>query len=236
MQLILTFRRSMLKEMPSQIAIVVFTVLLLVFSLVESEGGSPHKYLAINNGIHFRRLTKVPQRLLSTSKTLDFLWGYQKSCASATLDGSSKKGGAVDQKNDSVFDPILSNLKSKTKVSIKLPTYLGNESETSKLYATLQSVSDKHYEIVLGFTEDCDGGNACRWGIVRGERNKPKEFSKGISVQLANKTTGYFIEATCGAVCSDSTLSWSQNGQYYTVGIKAAKVEMLVKVANSAIK
>jgi len=225
----------MLHAVPNQIITIVFTILLLAFHPVESERGNRSKYLAINNGARFRQLAEVPERLLDTSKMFEFLRDYQKSDARATVVNKSKKGGAVGQTTGSVFDPILSSLKRKTKVSIKLPTYLGNESETSKLYATLQSVSDKHYEIVLGFTENCDGGNACRWGTIRGERSKPKELSKGISVQLANKTTGYFIEATCGAVCSDSILSWSQNGQYYTVGIKAAKVDMLIKVANSAI-
>ena len=58
----------------------------------------------------------------------------------------------------------------------------------------------------------------------------------GKAVKLAKGITGHFIDAECGANCSDSTLSWQQGGFRYMVGIKAANLEILRKVANSAIE
>jgi hypothetical protein len=58
---------------------------------------------------------------------------------------------------------------------------------------------------------------------------------KGQQVKLANGIRGYFIDAKCGASCSNSDLSWEQKGYRYTVGIKAGSKRDLVKIANSAI-
>lgn len=144
-----------------------------------------------------------------------------------------KLGG---QNINPVFKPVLSELQRKTMVPIRLPAYLGNEKEPSKLHAIVQTSTATQYEILLGFAEDCDGGNYCRWGVVSGKKGRTECSGRGTPVILANNRKGYFINATCGAVCSDSTLSWEQDGYCYTVGIKAAKIETLIKVANSAIK
>lgn len=89
---------------------------------------------------------------------------------------------------------------------------------------------------MLAFTKDCLGGTACRLGGVFAEavtlKNRPKS---GETIALAKGTTGYFVDANCGANCSDSTLSWEQNSVRYTVAIKAGNVATLVKMANSAI-
>jgi hypothetical protein len=58
---------------------------------------------------------------------------------------------------------------------------------------------------------------------------------KGRAVPLDQGIIGYFVDAKCGANCSDSTLNWSQDGYRYTVGIKAENLQTLIKVANSAI-
>ena len=41
-----------------------------------------------------------------------------------------------------------------------------------------------------------------------------------------------FVDASCGANCSDATISWDQNGSRYTLGLKASKKETLVEMAN----
>lgn len=135
----------------------------------------------------------------------------------------------------SVFAPILQSLQAKTKVPLRLPGSLATENETHAFYAIVESASASAYEIQLAFSEDCSGGNVCHYGIVSGQAigvkgNRPK----GETVSLANGLTGYFINATCGAVCSDSTLTWDQDGYRYTVGLKAEKLTMK-RVADSAI-
>lgn len=43
------------------------------------------------------------------------------------------------------------------------------------------------------------------------------------------------MDFTCGANCSDATLTWRQQGVQYVVGLKAGDRTSLIKMANSAI-
>jgi hypothetical protein len=52
---------------------------------------------------------------------------------------------------------------------------------------------------------------------------------------LTDGIKGYFTDFTCGANCSDATLTWQSGNVRYTVGIKAGEVTSLTKMANSAI-
>ena len=58
---------------------------------------------------------------------------------------------------------------------------------------------------------------------------------EGQPVALGDGIIGYFVEATCGANCSDATLTWEQDGYRYTVGIKARDKADLIEMANLAI-
>src|SRR5437016_6718936 len=101
----------------------------------------------------------------------------------------------------SVFEPIMSSLSTKTTVPLRLPTYLATENESHSIYAIIESASAKSYEIQVAFTQDCSGGNACHFGIVSGRAIGAKEDQpKGKIVPLGNGITGYFVDATCGAV------------------------------------
>lgn len=136
----------------------------------------------------------------------------------------------------SVFAPILPSLRGKTKVPLKFPRYLAMENETNALFAIIELTSPSAYEIQLAFTQDCSGGNACHYGIVSGRNLRLGDRQpKGKPVPLTNGLVGYFVDATCGAVCSDSTLTWNEDGYRYTVGLKAESLESLKKVAVSAI-
>lgn len=65
-----------------------------------------------------------------------------------------------------VFAPILPKLKKSSKIAILLPKQIpGSESE-NKLYAVVETATPNKYEIILGFTPDCNGGTACRYGTV----------------------------------------------------------------------
>jgi hypothetical protein len=138
--------------------------------------------------------------------------------------------------NTSVFDPVIGSLRGKTKVPLRLPTYLATEKEAYSLYAIVELVSQSAYKVQLAFTQDCTGGNVCHYGQVSGRVVKAGEGRpKGEIISLTNGLIGYFTDATCGAVCSDSTVTWDEAGYRYTVGLKAEKLDTLKKVAESAI-
>lgn len=147
---------------------------------------------------------------------------------------SARQQGPLN--STSIFDPILSSLRGKTRVPLRLPSYLANEKETYPLYASIELVSQSAYKIQLAFTQDCTGGNVCHYGKVSGRAVKAGQGRpKGETVSLTNGLAGYFIDATCGATCSDSILTWDEDGYRYTVELKAEKIDTLRKVADSAI-
>jgi hypothetical protein len=164
-----------------------------------------------------------------------------KSQPAPTSGTNEQRGSPVEKKQgqpetNSIFDPILSELQQKTRVPLRLPTYLATEEEENPLYAIVETATTDHYELQLAFTKTCTGGNVCHYGIVSGQAAKPSERrEKGRSLPLVQGITGYFVDAKCGANCPDSTLTWEQDGYRYSVGIKAADMETLTKVANSAI-
>lgn len=134
-----------------------------------------------------------------------------------------------------LFQPILASLKQKTPLQIALPTSIEIPAPL-KLYAYIEKADTSSYFIELDFAPDCKGSTVCRYGSLAGEvvGLNPQPL-KGQKVPLVGGVTGYFTEATCGASCGDATLSWEQGNVRYTVGSKAAKLDTLVKIANSAI-
>ena len=138
-----------------------------------------------------------------------------------------------------IFEPILPELRAKTRVPLKLPTYLGIEEdglEGHPLYAIVEEATPNRYFLQIAFTPDCSGGTACRWGGATGERiGTQMGRPTGRPIKLSRGITGYFVDSTCGANCSDSVLTWDLQGYRYTVESKAAAPDFLLKVANSAI-
>ena len=143
--------------------------------------------------------------------------------------------GAQTTASGAVFDKVLQPLRERTRVPLKLPSYLATESETYPLYAIIMTATSKRYVLQLAFTPDCDGENVCRYGMVSGTVAPRPKRPPGKPVKLMRGIIGYFIDAKCDRTCSDSTLTWQQVGHRYVVGIKAADIDTLRKVANSAI-
>ncbi len=134
------------------------------------------------------------------------------------------------------FLPILPKLKSISKFTILLPRIIPGSEGENKLYAVIETTTPNKYEIILGFTPDCGGGNACRFGDISAEiATKKTPRLSGKTVKLANGITAYFIDAKCGANCSDSTLTWRLKGVQYTAGIKAGNLRDLLQMANSFV-
>ena len=135
-----------------------------------------------------------------------------------------------------VFKSILPKLKQKAQIRILLPKFIPESDGENPIYATIEAVTQKKYEILLSFSPDCNGASACRLGVVSAEavtRKTPRLTGKPVS--LAKGITGYFADFTCGAGCSDATLTWRQQSVQYVVGVKAGERTSLVKMANSAI-
>ena len=135
-----------------------------------------------------------------------------------------------------LFKPVSVKLREKCNIPIFLPKYFGNENEPAPLYASITEVEMYRYQVVLGFSEGCEGGNACRWGTVLGEKAKTKQMVKGRKVNLINGILGYYEKSICGANCSDTKITWFANGNKYVVGIKSANLKKVIKMANSAIE
>jgi len=135
-----------------------------------------------------------------------------------------------------VFKSILPKLKQKTQIRILLPKFIPESDGENPIYAIVETATPKKYDILLGFSPDCSGGTACRLGVLSAQavtRKTPRLIGKPVS--LVKGITGYFVNFTCGANCSDATLTWRQQGVQYTVGLKAGDRTSLVKMANSAI-
>ncbi|MEH2068716.1 MAG: hypothetical protein V7K47_11240 [Nostoc sp.] len=162
---------------------------------------------------------------------------FQKS-AVATLNNQSQliAQGQNRIQLHPVFKSILPKLKQKTQIKILLPKFIPESDGQNPIYAIIETASPKKYDILLGFSPDCNGGTACRLGVLSAEavtRKTPRLTGKPMS--LAKGITGYFVDFSCGANCSDATLTWRQQGVQYTVGLKAGDRTSLVKMANSAI-
>lgn len=154
-----------------------------------------------------------------------------------------------------IFRSLLSQLTTKTRVPLLLPAYVPQEDYP--LYVTVNTAQPGQYELTIGATEDCSGGNYCRYGTISGQRitsstpsvaeeyaflNDPqyqptqRSPEKMGRVTLANGIKGYFIPYVCGANCDDSKVIWEQNGYRYLVGLKSGDKKTVIEMANSAIK
>ena len=136
-----------------------------------------------------------------------------------------------------IFANIKPSLLKQTQVPLRLPSFLPvSGDKTSSLHAIMGSVYQQAYEIQLAWTEDCEGGNYCHYGSIRGSRTPlVEENRKRIPVMLEGGIKGYFIPFTCGAHCDDSSIGWHENGYQYSISLKAENMKTMVRVANSAI-
>lgn len=159
------------------------------------------------------------------------------------------------------FQPIATELQSVVQVPLMLPARLPLSKDDPRLYATVTVRNTTQYEIVLGWTVNCGGGNACRWGTLSGQRitpntpsiarqfadfpdpnfqpwaDLPPEIKQQFGpVKLTRGISGFFVPATCGATCGDSMVLWEQDGFRYMVGIKVGKPKDVIALANSAIE
>lgn len=156
-----------------------------------------------------------------------------------------------------IFQPVLSQL-GRAQVPLRLPTYIPSRgqrqsSESLPVYASIESVESGSYAVVLGYSKDCDGSNACRLGTVTGQVQPTKSAQDDYTesdylyldrrseepvaqVTLADGITGTFLPWRCATNCTDAQIAWDESGYRYSVGIKLGDCASLVRMANSAIE
>jgi hypothetical protein len=102
------------------------------------------------------------------------------------------------------------------------------------------------YLFSLEYGSDCMGAGACHYGVIGGmsttapipvhfDTYYPFEAERAVQVELTHGITGYFIDYTCGANCSDATVWWIYEGYQYMLGLKAGQYDYLIAMANTAI-
>jgi len=100
------------------------------------------------------------------------------------------------------------------------------------------------YAFSLDYGSDCMGGGACHYGAFTAAANSTGAiismngfpFNPGTAqkVALERGITGYFMDSTCGANCSDATVWWMYNGYQYSLGLKGTR-DQVIATANTAI-
>lgn len=136
-----------------------------------------------------------------------------------------------------IFAPITAELKRRSGVPVRLPKRLtGVTSEDPQVYAMIEKAGPAGYTVDVDFDPQCMGATACHHGTVYAQKATPRNSRlRGRLVRLAQGMSGYFVDAQCGASCSESKLSWKQDNTIYTVAIKAGALSDLTAMANSML-
>lgn len=146
--------------------------------------------------------------------------------------------------DESSFKAALENLREKTRVPPKLPTYFTSPSyftasqKRNPVKAVVTRAEPDGFEIELCLSETCKSDEY--YGVISGEKlsaaTERIKFDK--TVRLARGVTGFYEEATCGASCGNDQIYWQQNGYRYMISQNFADGDMaeLKKFADSAIE
>lgn len=140
------------------------------------------------------------------------------------------------EKSGDLFENARKILIRETRVPLRLPNLAVGYKDTSSLSAIVEAADATHYYIQIATTPDCLDGTNCHVGSIIGsiERISVKKGPK-IPVKLALGIKGFFVDSDCGAHCDDSSINWKEGEYYYSINLRAAKKEMMIKLANSAI-
>ena len=138
---------------------------------------------------------------------------------------------------DLIFAPLIKDLQAQTSAPLRLPIRVIEHAGRSPLYSRIEFVEPTGYGIRMAYTPHCLVASACTYGVFFVElASESQESLEGEVIPLAQNIAGYFADYTCKARCSDARLIWDRDGYRYYLGIKAGKLETLVKLANSAIE
>jgi len=100
------------------------------------------------------------------------------------------------------------------------------------------------YAFSLDYGDTCQGAGACHYGSITAAANStnipislngfPFSIGTAQNVSLDRGITGYFIDASCGANCSDATVWWMYGGYQYSLGLNGSR-DQVIALANETI-
>lgn len=133
----------------------------------------------------------------------------------------------------------LPQLRAKTPVPPRLISYFPRLVKADDLYVNVLSSDSTGYEIVLGFTPDCEGQNVCGYGRLIGttrpfSKIEEIEGRRWVPVTLAGRIKARYYDTRCAAYCSYSVIAWSEGKWHYLVELKAERKSLVIRAANSA--
>ncbi len=140
-----------------------------------------------------------------------------------------------------VFGSALEQIRSKTSLSILLPSRLPSAIPESGIKIASGEVRKDGYFISLYYTED---GNASYAAGLGGSTFiiKDRDVPNSTRVALSNRRTGIFRPVSCGGSCGPANLWWEQNGVMYHIQAQLSpgmpvrdQKETLVEMANSTV-
>jgi len=139
---------------------------------------------------------------------------------------------------------------------VDLPRLFATQLERAKLQTsvpillpqTLRSSFRRHFpegradrsawRFDIGAVRGCGTSTACFIAEFRGVQGRRPTNQR--TVKLAHGRTGFFRPLRCGASCAPPSIQWRERGALYTieakVGTKRTEREVLVRMANSAIR
>lgn len=139
----------------------------------------------------------------------------------------------------SAFARVLDTVRAGTRVPVRVPRVAWGDAGDDSIRVSVTALEPDRYELVLGAAavEFCGGGTYCRAGTVTGAlrpAGAPKPH--GPRVPLPGGRVGVFTDATCGANCSDSKVTWDEGPYRYSVGLKAGRMDRVRRMAESVVQ
>jgi hypothetical protein len=135
------------------------------------------------------------------------------------------------------YSEARATLSSTTQIPLRLPSFIPFAGDANHpVFSILEEKESKSYAVQLAWAKECTGGNWCHLGSIRGSAAPMVVEGKRIPIHLHKSIRGFFVPARCFAYCTEATIIWSEGGNYYAVGIKAAGEKTVMKMANAAIE
>jgi len=155
-------------------------------------------------------------------------------------EASQTKGSNPSAEPAQDFARVARLLRQDSEVPLRLPGRLPNAGEKNRIFLVIRSVTKTSYDVLLATELPCDGQNVCLYGSVQAVSSL-KDFytdedSRTTPVVLARGIKGQFIGTVCRAYCTQAYARWREGDYFYSVGIKAAKMDTVIRMANSAIE
>jgi hypothetical protein len=118
-----------------------------------------------------------------------------------------------------------------TTIPVLVPTGLPNDIVGGGvIWAALANATASGYEIAISQRKGCTAPG-CRFGFIRGSRPSSAAID-GRLVRFAG-TNAYFTPSVCANNCTAATLTWTNAGGRYVLGLRGAGLNALESTART---